>query len=99
MLLFPRICVGLGLTSRRRSSMLENEMNIDGIPHRRPVGAHHWPEAQRQQDFREPAIVSSVARLVERDEGSIALLVDIEPRDEVVRLVPGRCWKRGEEKS
>ena len=73
-------------------------MHIDGIPHRRPIRPHPWPEPQRPQNLRQPAVVSSVPRLVERDQRSVPLFVDVEPRDEVIRLDSVRCGKRRNEK-
>lgn len=63
---------------------LKNELNINGIPNRRPIHPHPRPEPQRQQHFFEPPIVPPVTRGIESNKGGFPFLIDIEVRGEVV---------------
>jgi hypothetical protein len=70
----------------------KNKMHVDGIPQWRPVGFDSRPETQRPQNFGQPPVVTAIAGLIESDQFRIPFLIDIEPRDQVIRLDSLRRW-------
>ena len=77
---------------------LENELNIDCIPHWRPIRTHARTEPQREQHVAELSVVSTIRRRIEAEKLRSALFVDVEIRDKVIASQRRRCRKRRKEK-
>ncbi len=76
----------------------KNEVHVHRIPQRRPVRLDSRTKPQRPQDFRQATIVPAVTRLIVRDQRRVALLIDVEPRDQMIGLDSGgRRQRRNEE--
>ena len=62
----------------------KDELDIDSIPHGRPIGPHAWPESQRLQHIAELSIIAPVTRLIESKQLRVSFLINVEVRDEVI---------------